>query len=470
MHSWTFFNKHRLIQAATAFVLITCILCAGCLDDLSFPDFSGIVRQQPVITDGKLKAYILDVGQGDSAVVFFGNTTILIDAGEVDEGDVVVRDLKALGVKKIDLLVATHPHSDHIGGMQNVLSAFPVDRVLDTGMPHTSSLYENFLTTIEEKNIRYTVAEQGETIDLDPALRVLVLSPPKDKVGDDLNENSIVLRISYGTVDLLFTGDAGKEAENALLKTGYPIDAEVLKVGHHGSSGSTGKEFLVRVNPGAAVISVGAGNPYGHPHEETLDTLDAAGVAVYRTDRDGTVLVTSDGAAYSITTTKGASAGLTLAPPATTATARATTAAATPLPTAAGSVSTAVNTGTTAEPVFTLPSFQIGNASFVSICRVQFDAPGDDRLNLNGEWVAIANNGDENVLLAGWTLSDSTGTVYTFPPFILEPDRNVTVYTGSGDYNDTALFMGRTEPVWGNSGDVAILKDGGGTVIDKKTG
>jgi competence protein ComEC len=455
--------------AAVTVVLIACLLSAGCTDGITFPDLSGLLPPQPASGDGKLKVYFLDVGQGDSAVVLFGNSTILIDAGEIGEGDAVVSDLRSLGVKKIDLLVATHPHSDHIGGMQNVFSAFPVDRVLDTGMPHTSALYEKFLDTVDKKNIPYTVAEQGQTIEIDPALRILVLSPPKSRLGDDLNENSIVLRISYGTVDFLFTGDAGREAEDALAKTGYPVDAGILKVAHHGSSGSTGKEFLARVDPSVAIISAGTDNPYGHPHKETLDALDAAGATVYRTDRDGTILVTSDGAGYSVTTTKGTHAGLTLAPPVTTATARTTTH--TPKPTtSARTAATTAATGTTAEPVFTLPSFQIGNASFVSISRVQFDAPGDDRKNLNGEWVIIVNNGDESVLLAGWTLSDTTGTVFTFPPFILEPDRNVTVFTGPGDYNDTALFMGRTEPIWGNSGDEAVLKDGGGRVIDRKAG
>jgi competence protein ComEC len=396
--------------------------------------------------DGRLKAYFLDVGQGDATLVTFDNATILIDAGEIGSGDRVVDELRSLGVDRIDLLVATHPHSDHIGGMQDVLAAFPVGQVLDAGMPHTSSLYTNFLESIDRKKIRYTVAEQGQAIELAPALRVRVLSPPKVRNGDDLNENSVVLRISYGTVDLLFTGDAGTAAEDAMLRSGYALDAEVLKVGHHGSSHSTGNAFLNRVNPGVAVISVGADNPYGHPHAGTLDTLQRAGVAMYRTDRDGTVLVSSDGSRYSVATERGTGTRIvTLAPAAVTANASATPKGTTAATTAAA----------------TLP---------VRISATQFNAPGDDRLNLNGEYIVLANRGDEPVLLAGWTIADqSSAVLYTFPAFILLPDRSVTVYTGTGGYNDTALFMGKDAPVWGNSGDEAVLRDPAGTVADRQT-
>ncbi|MCK7470217.1 MAG: MBL fold metallo-hydrolase [Desulfomicrobium escambiense] len=202
--------------------------------------------------DGKLSAYFLDVGQGDSSVIIFGNTVILIDAGEIDMGDRVVHDLEELGVTRIDLLVATHPHSDHIGGMQTVLDNFPVGQVLDPGLPHTSMLYEQFLETIDKKNIPYKVAVQGDTIDLDPALRIVVLSPPEKRSGDDLNTNSLVLRISYGTITFLFMGDAGDEAENALVKSGYSLNAQypqsraprqpALAVLQHSLTGCTRKQ------------------------------------------------------------------------------------------------------------------------------------------------------------------------------------------------------------------------------------
>jgi competence protein ComEC len=446
--------------------LIVIVVAAGCTD---LPGTTTGPSSQPV-RDGKLAAYFFDVGQGDSQLILFGNKTILIDAGETEMGDRVVADLERLGVTRIDLLVATHPHSDHIGGMQNVLDTFPVGLVLDSGVPSSSSIYEKFLMEIDRKEIPYMVAKQGQTIDLDPALRILVLSPPEERLNGDPNQNSVVLRVSYGTVSILYTGDLGGETEAALTKTGYPADAQVLNVGHHGSTYSTSAAFLSRVHPGVAIISVAEDNPYGHPHDQILDRLSGSGVIVYRTDRDGTILVRSDGTTYTVTTEKGGSGIWDVAttavpvfiPPTTTVTVA-------PLQNISLNLTGII-------PAFpsnitipeTLPPMQIGNASSVYISAIQFDAPGDDRENLNGEWVRIANRGDGPVLIAGWTLSDSTGSpAFTFPAVLLMPSTSVTVFSGSGTMNDTALFMGRSAPLFGNSGDAAVLRDGSGAVIDR---
>jgi len=453
---------------------------AGCTGTLNANPSGSRVADN----SGKLSVYFLDVGQGDSELLVFSNRTILIDAGETDMGDRVVSDLKRLGVTRIDLLVATHPHSDHIGGMQKVLAAFPVGEVLDTGLPSSSPIYEQFLKTIDKKHIPYTLAEQGQTLDVDPALRILVLSPPKERFGDDPNQNSIVLRISYGTINILLTGDIGGEAEKALTKTGYALDAQILKVGHHGSEYSTSPAFLARVHPEVAVIEVGKDNPYGHPHDKTLKNLDHAGVSVYRTDRDGTVLVRTDGISYSVKTETGDGGVWT---PSSTGTVPGNTPAGSPTPTPASTVilpTVPANIPVTLPtlppipsnvtipvPSFTLPPVQLGNASSVYISATQFDAPGDDRQDLNGEWVRLTNRGDGAVLMAGWTLSDRTGSnVYRFPATVLLPASSVTVYSGTGMMNDTALFMGKKEPVWGNDGDTAILRDGAGTIIDRNTG
>ena len=289
-----------VLSAGVILLLLSGIFFAGCAEP-----GSPAGRTHEAANSGDLRVYFLDVGQGDSSLVLFRDKVILIDSGEVDMGGRVVSDLQKLGIDHIDLLVATHPHSDHIGGMQDVLAAFPVGEVLDSGMPHTSPLYEHFLETVDAKGIRYVVAEQGQTIDLDPSLSILVLSPPKERLGTDLNTNSIVLKISYGTISFLFTGDAGDTAEQALLKIGYSPEAQVLKVAHHGSSDASSGAFLARVRPEVAVISVGQDNPYGHPHQETLDALRALVPAVYRTDQDGTVLIRSNGASYSVTTENG---------------------------------------------------------------------------------------------------------------------------------------------------------------------
>jgi len=470
----------RAVATALVFLLLlSCALSAGC----TIPPGTAPGSPYRADNNGKLSAYFLDVGQGDSELLIFGNTTILIDAGETDMGDQVVVDLQRLGVTRIDLLVATHSHSDHIGGMQKVLAAFPVGQVLDAGVPSSSPVYGHFLSEIDIKQIPYMVAEQGQTIDLDPSLRILVLSPPKQHFSDDPNANSVVLRISYGAINFLFTGDMGGEAEDALVQTGYPLDAQVLKVGHHGSEYSTSKAFLARVHPEVAVIEVGKDNPYGHPHQATLRNLTDAGATIYRTDLDGTILVRSDGISYSVTTeNSGGTVWATMTPAqqasgsvaATIETLPTAPVIPTPLPIpAVPSLPTVPPLPTIPSDIsvpVTLPPVQIGNASSVFISATRFNAPGDDRGNLNGEWVRITNRGDGAVLIAGWTLSDSTGSApFVFPAVLLLPSTSVTVFTGSGAMNDTALYMGRTAPVWNNSGDAAVLRDGAGKIIDRKT-
>ena len=472
-------SDRGLVSAAIFIVLVSCIIAAGCLDNFTIPGSGNNRSTRLVDNDGKLSVYFLDVGQGDSTLVLFSDKTILVDAGESELGDRVVSDLKALGVKRIDLLVATHPHSDHIGGMQKVLAAFPVGQVLDSGLPHTSSTYEHFLETIDQKNIPYRVAEQGQTINIDPALMVFVLSPPKERFGDDPNTNSVVLRISYGTVAFLLAGDMGGEGEGSLVRSGYPLDAGILKVGHHGSYSSTSPSFLARVRPETAIIPAGKDNPFGHPHQQTLDLLKGTGVTVYRTDRDGTIVIRSNGMSYSVKTetndkdiwaatsprTVTSTTGIPAPSPHIT---HPTIAAGVPVPLPSFTQPERSFNLTIPGPLLIIP--QIGNASSVYISALQFDAPGDDRQNLNQEWVRLTNRGDGPVLIAGWTLSDKTGShPYVFPAFVLMPESSVTIYSGSGRMNDSSLFMGLDTPVWSNTGDVATLKDGSGTIIDQRS-
>lgn len=450
----------RIFLPATIIILLLAApFLAGCAD-FPMPDPGTSLRTN---TTGDFQVYFLDVGQGDSSVILFKDKVILIDAGESEYGSRVVRDLENLGVSRIDLLVATHPHSDHIGGMQNVLSCFPVGKVLDAGIPSSSSLYERFLTTVEEKDIPYSVARRGQSVDIDPSLRIQVLSPPPVLSGDDANTNSIVLRISYGTVNLLFEGDASAGAEETMIQAGVPPDADILKVSHHGSSDASSAAFLRLVDPEVAVISLGKDNEYGHPHRETLAGLDAIGALVLRTDRDGTIRVESDGATYSIATEKDTADIWSRTPaPAAPFTLPVT------IPSMPSDITVPTVPSNLSVPNLTIPSLQLGNASDISISAVRFDAPGDDTKNLNGEWVRLSNDGDEAVLLTSWTLADRSGTEpYRFPAFLLMPKSSVTVYTGDGVLNDTALFMGRKTPLWGNSGDRAILKDGSGMIIDQ---
>ncbi|MDY0130976.1 MAG: MBL fold metallo-hydrolase, partial [Methanosarcina vacuolata] len=248
-----------------------------------------------------LTVHFIDVGQGDSILLQYGDKDMLIDAGERSESDTVAELIKNEGITSLDYVVATHPHADHIGGISDILKAFPVGQFLDSGYPYTSGTYEYMLETINSTNIPFKTVKRGDKIDFASGIEVEVLNPGSSYFTDDLNQNSVVLKVTDGAVTFLFMGDAGIEAENAIIKDGYNVNADIFKVGHHGSSTSSGEAFISAVSPSVCVIEVGAGNEYGHPHTETLEKLQKAS-KVYRTDIDGTVTVTTDGSTYSVTT------------------------------------------------------------------------------------------------------------------------------------------------------------------------
>jgi competence protein ComEC len=267
----------------------------------------------PFATAGRLQIYALDVGQGDSLLIISPEgKSVLIDAGTPQAGSDVVAALRRYGVKSLDLVVATHPHADHIGGMKSVIENFPVKNFLDSGQKYASKEYERMLELIKEKGIKFIQARRGMKFDLDSGVRLEALNPPgggswitKVRSGASVeNANSIVLRLTYGNFSMLFTGDAEAESEERLIESGAPLRAQVLKVGHHGSRYATSAQFLAAVAPEAAVISCGANNRYGHPSQETLDRLRRAGVKVYRTDLSGEIAIISDGNKFEIRPTR----------------------------------------------------------------------------------------------------------------------------------------------------------------------
>jgi len=263
----------------------------------------------PFVTQGRLQIYALDVGQGDSSLIITPEgKSVLIDAGTPQAGDEVVAALRKRDVRSLDLAVATHPHADHIGGMRQVIENFGVKNFLDSGRDYPSKEYQRMLDALVKKGIKYIVAKKGMKFDLDSGIKIEVLNPQGDKQwieevrrgGSVENANSVVLRLSYGNFSMLFTGDAETETEDLMMKSGVPLRAQVLKVGHHGSRYATSVRFLEAVAPEDAVISVGAENRYGHPAQQTLDRLRKAGVKVYRTDLNGEIAIVTDGNTFEI--------------------------------------------------------------------------------------------------------------------------------------------------------------------------
>jgi beta-lactamase superfamily II metal-dependent hydrolase len=259
----------------------------------------------PPASGDETKVVVLDVGQGDSILIVTpGGKTALVDAGEPGDGKIILAALKKYGVDHIDLLVATHAHADHIGAADEVIKGTNVAHVLYSGVPNPTKNYQDFLKAIDEKKIDLIRAEPGQTFELGGGgvLRVLAPVEPlfrKEDLrsgGNEPNANSVVTRLDYGAFSMLLTGDAEEQTERErLIKSGANIRATVLKVGHHGSKYATSEEFLKRGEFKYAVISAGMDNRYGHPSQEALDRLKAAGVKIYRTDFQGEVVISTRG-------------------------------------------------------------------------------------------------------------------------------------------------------------------------------
>lgn len=249
-----------------------------------------------------LKVTYLDVGQADSILIQIPNgKNLLIDAGNNEDADFIISYLKSLGIRRLDTVIGTHPHEDHIGSLDKVIQTFEIGEVLMPKVTSNTQTFKEVLMAIQDKGLTIREAKAGLKLDLGEKTNTAgtqliaeVIAPQSSKYVD-MNNYSIVLRLVYGQTAFLFTGDAEDISEREMLSSSYSLKADVLKIGHHGSASSTTQEFLQRVSPKYAVIQVGRDNTYGHPAVTLLNRLEKMGIEVHRTDISGTIIAESDG-------------------------------------------------------------------------------------------------------------------------------------------------------------------------------
>lgn len=263
----------------------------------------------PVISSGEesipadtLVIHFLDVGQGDAAIIQCGGQTLMIDGGDRDSNQFIYAYLKDLEIEYIDYIIATHPHDDHVKGLATALSLCNAGTVYSPVTEYDGDGFRDFIKKLTERNLHITTPHRGDVFNVGSAT-VIFLTEPQESW--DMNDQSLMVKITFGNTSFIFTGDAAWEAEQDALGSGIDLHADVLKLGHHGSTTSSSQAFLDAVHPRYAIISVGVNNKYGHPADETLLKLSHMYVSVFRTDKHGTIVCTSsDGVNLSFVITK----------------------------------------------------------------------------------------------------------------------------------------------------------------------
>lgn len=358
-----------------------------------------------------LKVHFLDVGQADSIFITKGSEAMLIDGGNGPDSDKIITYIKSQGVSTLKYIIATHPHEDHIGGLAAVIQSFTIENVIMPDVTTTTQTFEDLLTAIKEKGLTITRPVYGDKYEINGAA-FTILAPNNNSSYCELNDYSVVIKLVNGSNSFLFTGDAEEQSESEMLfMNSSLLESDVLKVGHHGSSGSTSQAFLDAVNPAYAVISVGADNTYGHPAQTTLDKVAAKGVSLFRTDQQGDIIATSNGNLI------------------------------------------VFNTKSTENSIFNNTPGTEGENKSIMIGNVDKKA----------ELVTITNTGTTDVNLAGWVLLSVTGNQsYTFQSTTLEAGKSLTVASGGA----TGDIIWTAENIWNNSSrDPAQLYDSNGNLI-----
>lgn len=286
----------RRLRTAGTWVLVTLLVVFAGL--MLSPWMTGGTDAAPTATGaperykGGFEAHFIDVGEADCTLFLCDGKSLLIDGGDIGKGSIVIDYLKALGVTRLDYIIGTHPHADHMGGLSEVVEQVKFDKVYSSMAACTLGVFRHFQRTVEKRGGKIEAPAPGTAFPLGSAT-VTVLGPQKHY--DVLNNMSMVVRVNYGSTGFLVEGDAQQDAEADMIASGLPMRGTVLRVGHHGSNDATGAALLDAVKPKYAVIATGAGNAFGHPHRRLLELLKKHDVKIYRTDEDGTVVARSDG-------------------------------------------------------------------------------------------------------------------------------------------------------------------------------
>ncbi|WP_456275300.1 MBL fold metallo-hydrolase [Bacillus sp. AK128] len=365
----------------------------------------------------QLEVHFINVGQGDSVLAIMPNgKKMLVDGGPKESGETVVSYLKKHNITELDLVVSTHPDADHIGGLIEVLQLVKVKQILDTGKFHTTDTYREYLQIIRTKQIPIKLARIDKSIELDDKVEINVLN--SYNAVQENNEASVVMKLSLGEIDYLLSADAEENSEKEMIAN-YQLDAEIIKVAHHGSVTSTTEEFLDRVSPDVAILSFGEENPYGHPHNEVVERLKENGIEMYATAGYESLVVKTNGRSYKVYSKVDDGGKLT-----------------------------SIN-----------PRPYVGNLAITE-------------LDLKAEKVTIKNNRDHDVLMMGWKIFSEVGSqTFQFPPnYVLEAGRSVTIYsTGKPKkFEEHKLWWLAEENIWNDVGDRALLYSPGGGLADYK--
>ena len=305
-------NKILILVLALVLVLTG---CSNFVDDLTTNIAEGILEStredvpeevenspdelieidEPV----EIQVHFIDVGQGDSILIQTPSSNVLIDGGERDSR--AFDYLKDLNIDKLDIVIGTHAHSDHIGGLIDIINSIKVEEVIDPAVIHTTQTFEDYLIAIDKSGAKFTEGRAGLTRDLGDDIRLEILHPTNIDDGG-LNNTSIVAKLTHNKVSFLFTGDAETQVEQEILSKDYNLKSTVLKAGHHGSNTSNTSAFLKAVDPEVFVITVGEGNRYGHPDQDVLNRV--SDIKIYRTDHDGDIIISTDGESYEVEVNK----------------------------------------------------------------------------------------------------------------------------------------------------------------------